>query len=53
MNLKKFLQESGYYDVVIPLLRRISPSYDAYYRQLIQSNEYFIKKLNGYAEQIE
>lgn len=45
-KMKQFLQASNYYEVVIPLLRRISPGYDNYYRQLIQADEYFIKNLN-------
>lgn len=45
-KMKQFLQESDYYEVVNPLLRKMSPSYDKYYQQLIQSNEYFMKNLD-------
>ncbi|NMA12873.1 MAG: MerR family transcriptional regulator [Chloroflexi bacterium] len=45
-KMKQFLQESDYYEVVNPLLRKMSPSYDKYYQQLSQSNEYFMKNLD-------
>lgn len=39
--LKSLCQESGYNDVFIPALRRLSPAYDAYYRQLTAANDAF------------
>lgn len=45
-KMKQFLQESDYYEIVNPLLRKMSPSYDKYYQQLSQSNEYFMKNLD-------
>lgn len=45
-KMKRFLQESDYYETVIPLLRKMSPGYDKYYLQLVQSDEYFMKNLN-------
>lgn len=45
-KMKQFLQESGYYETVIPLLRKMSPGYEKYYQQLVQSDEYFMKNLN-------
>ena len=33
-QMKTLLQDSGYYDVFIPALRRLSPEYDAYSRHL-------------------
>lgn len=41
-KIKIYLQESGYYDVAIPLIRKMSPEYDAYYRQLISANEKYM-----------
>ena len=47
--LRAFCQESGYNDVFIPALRRLSPAYDAYYRQLAAANGIFshaLEKIN-------
>ena len=43
--LKSLCQESGYNDVFIPALRRLSPAYDAYYRQLTAANSAFRRAL--------
>lgn len=43
--LKSLCQESGYNDVFIPALRRLSPAYDAYYRQLTAANDAFRRAL--------
>ena len=39
--LKSLCRESGYNAVFIPAMRRLSPSYDAYYRQLTAANGIF------------
>ena len=41
-KIKVYLQESGYYEVAIPLIRKMSPDYDAYYRQLMSVNEKYM-----------
>ena len=43
--LKSLCRESGYNDVFIPAMRRLSPAYDAYYRQLIAANDAFKRAL--------
>lgn len=43
--LKSLCRESGYNDVFIPALRRLSPTYDAYYRQLTAANDAFRRAL--------
>ena len=45
-KMKTFFQESGYYEVAIPLIRKMSPDYDSYYLKLMDVNEHFVKKLN-------
>ena len=40
-------QESGYNDVFIPALRRLSPAYDAYQRRLIAANDAFSRALQS------
>ena len=45
--LRAFCQESGYNDVFIPALRRLSPVYDAYQRRLIAANDAFSRALQS------
>lgn len=42
-KLKKFMQENNYYEKAIPLIRKFSKSYDAYYEKLLKANEEYIK----------
>lgn len=44
--LRDFMAQSGYHDVFIPLLRRISPLYDAYQQRLQAANAAFIAAMN-------
>ncbi len=39
--MKSFCTSSGYYEVFIPAMRRLSPSYNAYYEQMLAANEKF------------
>lgn len=41
--LRTFIDTSGYVEIFIPALRRLSPSYDAYYRKALKANEEFMK----------
>ena len=41
--MKSFCTNSGYYEVFIPAMRRLSPSYNAYYEQMLVANEKFIE----------
>lgn len=41
--MKQFCAASGYYEVFIPAMRRLSPAYDAYYVQMLKANEQFMK----------
>ena len=41
--MKQFCASSGYYDVFIPAMRRLSPTYDSYYVQMLKANEQFMK----------
>jgi len=42
--MKEFCSSSGYYDVFIPAMRRLSPLYNEYYELMLRANEEFIKK---------
>ena len=46
--MKEFCQTSGYYDVFIPAMRRLSPLYDEYYEQMLKANERFEKDYPEY-----
>ena len=37
--MKHFYQSSGYYEKFIPAMRRVSPSYEAYYQKLLAADE--------------
>lgn len=37
-RLKTYLMETGYYERFIPLMRRLSPAYDEYYREILRAN---------------
>lgn len=48
--MKKFCETSGYYEIFIPAMRRLSPTYDAYYMQMLKANEEFMKKYPEYCD---
>lgn len=48
--MKEFCQTSGYYDIFIPTMRKLSKQYDQYYLQLLKANDYLLKQ---YPELIE
>ena len=39
-----FCRQSGYWDVFIPAMRRLSPAYDEYQRRLARANELFLSR---------
>jgi hypothetical protein len=41
---RKFGETSGYYDVFIPAMRKLSPIYNDYYEKLLETNERLIAK---------
>lgn len=43
-KLRKHMEESGYYEKAIPLIRKFSPAYDEYYKQLLEANQKFLDK---------
>ena len=45
--LKSFCEESGYYDVFIPAMRRLSPAYDAYLTKLHEADQSIMEKWSG------
>ena len=45
-KLRAYMVKNNYYDLVIPLIRKISPAYDAYYKKLLEANEKFLRERN-------
>ena len=45
-KLKDFMITNNYYDIAIPLIRKLSKSYDAYYEKLLAVNENYLQKKN-------
>ncbi len=49
--LREYMAQSGYNDVFIPAMRRLSPLYDAYQRRLQAANEAFQRALDKKTEE--
>lgn len=43
-KLKKFMTENNFYEIGVPLIRKFSRSYDAYYKKLLVANDLYLKK---------
>ncbi len=43
-RMKEHMEASGYYEIALPLMRQFSPSYDAYYQQLLVADQKFLMK---------
>ena len=46
--MKEFCNSTGYYDVFIPAMRRLSPLYNEYYERMMKANEIFVKNYPEY-----
>lgn len=44
---KKITSESGYYDIFISSMRKLSPSYEAYYEKLKEADRIFAEEFEG------
>jgi DNA-binding transcriptional MerR regulator len=44
-KIKKYLEQNGYYDIAIPLIRRFSPKYNEYYKKMLKANDKLIKNV--------
>ena len=43
--MKSFSASSGYYDVFIPAMKKLSPAYRAYHEGMQKANELFLHKM--------
>lgn len=48
--MKQICTTNGYYEKFIPAMRKLSPSYNEFYKQMIKANEQFIKNYPEYTE---
>ena len=46
--MKSFCETSGYYDIFIPAMRKLSPTYEAYVQQLLKANDAFLERFPDY-----
>ena len=46
--MKEFCNTTGYYDVFIPAMRRLSLLYNEYYEQMLRANERFLQNYSEY-----
>ena len=42
-KLQKYMQDNKYYEIAIPLIRKMSRSYDEYYQKLLDANNKYIE----------
>lgn len=42
-KLQKYMQDNKYYEIAIPLIRKISKSYDEYYKKLLVANNKYVE----------
>lgn len=45
-KIKNYMIKNNYYEVGLPLIRKMSPAYDDYYNKLLESNEKFLRQVN-------
>ena len=45
-KIKNFMINNNYYEVALPLIRKMSPAYDDYYNKLLESNEKFLRQVD-------
>ncbi|WP_297392995.1 MerR family transcriptional regulator [uncultured Peptoniphilus sp.] len=45
-KIKNYMIKSNYYEVALPLIRKMSPAYDDYYKKLLESNEKFLRQVD-------
>lgn len=45
-KIKNYMIKNNYYEVALPLIRKMSPAYDDYYNKLLESNEKFLRQVD-------
>lgn len=45
-KIKNYMIKNNYYEVTLPLIRKMSPAYDDYYKKLLESNEKLLRQVD-------
>lgn len=45
-KIKNYMIKNNYYEVALPLIRKMSPAYNDYYKKLLESNEKFLRQVD-------
>lgn len=45
-KIKNYMIKNNYYEIALPLIRKMSPSYDDYYKKLLDSNEKLLRQVD-------
>lgn len=45
-KIKNYMIKNNYYEVALPLIRKMSQAYDDYYKKLLESNEKFLRQVD-------
>lgn len=45
-KIKNYMIKNNYYEIALPLIRKMSPAYDDYYKKLLESNEKFLRQVD-------
>ena len=45
-KIKNYMIKNNYYEVALPLIRKMSPAYDDYYKKLLESNEKILRQVD-------
>lgn len=45
-KLQKFMKDNKYYEIVIPLIRKFSKSYNEYYKKLLKANDQYLNLID-------
>lgn len=45
-KIKNYMIKNNYYEVALPLIRKMSPAYDDYHKKLLESNEKFLRQVD-------
>lgn len=45
-KIKNYMIKNNYYEVALPLVRKMSPAYDDYYKKLLESNEKILRQVD-------
>ena len=45
-KIKNYMIKNNYYEIALPLIRKMSPAYDDYYKKLLETNEKLLRQVD-------